>query len=63
MTGSSRTPNPAPAEQEKARAELARIFEQAPVAIAVLRGPDLVYELANPRRQPGEEPVSGRYEP
>ncbi len=34
------------------RARLAAVFEQAPVAVAVLRGraaPDLVFELANPR--------------
>lgn len=30
------------------RAELARIFEQAPVAIATYRGPNFVIELANP---------------
>jgi PAS domain-containing protein len=31
------------------RGELARIFEQAPVAIATYRGPNFVIELANPR--------------
>ncbi|UOE33685.1 PAS domain-containing protein [Hymenobacter monticola] len=34
-------------EREAQRAELRRIFEQAPVAIAILRGPALVIELAN----------------
>ena len=32
---------------EAQRAELQRLFAQAPVAIALLRGPDLVIELAN----------------
>jgi len=36
------------AEAERQRSELARIFEQAPVAIAVYRGPQYVIELANP---------------
>ena len=36
-------------ELEHARADLTRIFEQAPVGISVVRGRDLVYELANPR--------------
>ncbi|GAB3858877.1 hypothetical protein GCM10028822_34560 [Hymenobacter terrigena] len=31
------------------RGELARIFEQAPVAIATYRGPNFVIELANPK--------------
>ncbi|WBA43941.1 PAS domain-containing sensor histidine kinase [Hymenobacter canadensis] len=34
-------------EREARQQELQRIFEQAPVAIAILRGPDLVIELAN----------------
>ncbi|MGZ3446895.1 MAG: response regulator, partial [Myxococcaceae bacterium] len=34
-------------EQQHAR-QLATVFENAPVAIAVLRGPELVYEFANP---------------
>lgn len=36
------------AEAERQRGELERIFEQAPVAIAVYRGPDTIIELANP---------------
>ncbi|EYF02505.1 hybrid sensor histidine kinase/response regulator [Chondromyces apiculatus] len=35
-------------EAERQRLRLAQVFEQAPVAIAMLRGPDHVYELANP---------------
>jgi len=34
-------------EREARQGELQRIFEQAPVAISVLRGPQLVIELAN----------------
>ncbi|RZK53424.1 MAG: PAS domain-containing protein, partial [Hymenobacter sp.] len=34
-------------EREARQAELQRIFEQAPVAITILRGPELVIELAN----------------
>jgi PAS domain-containing protein len=34
---------------ELQRGELARIFEQAPVAIATYRGPNFVIELANPK--------------
>ncbi len=36
------------AEAEHQRQELARLFEQAPVALAVFRGPRHVVELANP---------------
>ncbi|MDO7884583.1 PAS domain-containing protein [Hymenobacter cheonanensis] len=36
------------AEAERQRGELERIFEQAPVAIAVYRGPNNIIELANP---------------
>ena len=36
------------AEAERERAELARLFEQAPVALAVFRGPRYVVEVANP---------------
>lgn len=36
------------AEAERQRGELQRIFAQAPVAIAVYRGPNYVIELANP---------------
>jgi|GEM_PF-370147 len=36
------------AEAEHQRGELHRIFEQAPVAIAVYRGPNYIIELANP---------------
>ena len=35
-------------QRERQRAEWQRLFEQAPVAIAVLRGPQHVIELANP---------------
>ena len=34
-------------EREARQQELQRIFEQAPVAIAILRGPNLIIELAN----------------
>ncbi|QKG58445.1 PAS domain-containing protein [Hymenobacter sp. BRD128] len=37
------------AEAERQRGELQRIFEQAPVAIAVYRGPNNIIELANPQ--------------
>jgi PAS domain S-box-containing protein len=36
------------ARLERDRAELAMLFAQAPMLIAVLRGPDLVFELVNP---------------
>jgi len=36
------------AQAEHQRGELQRIFEQAPVAIAVYRGPQFIIELANP---------------
>jgi PAS domain S-box-containing protein len=36
------------AEAERQRGELERVFEQAPVAIAVYRGPHYIIELANP---------------
>ncbi|MBF9144270.1 PAS domain-containing sensor histidine kinase [Hymenobacter properus] len=36
------------AEAERQRGELLRVFEQAPIAIAVYRGPQYVIELANP---------------
>jgi two-component system, sensor histidine kinase len=36
------------AETEAQRTELQRVFEQAPVAIAILRGPEYIVELANP---------------
>lgn len=36
------------AQAEHQRGELQRIFEQAPVAIAVYRGPNYIIELANP---------------
>jgi PAS domain S-box-containing protein len=35
-------------DAERQRGELQRIFEQAPVAIAVYRGPNTIIELANP---------------
>ncbi|GGG35816.1 PAS domain-containing protein [Hymenobacter glacieicola] len=36
------------AEAEAQQTELQRVFEQAPVAIAIVRGPDFTVELANP---------------
>jgi len=36
------------AAAERQRGELERVFEQAPVAIAVFRGPNYIIELANP---------------
>ncbi|WP_426061241.1 PAS domain-containing protein [Hymenobacter sp. B1770] len=36
------------ADAEEQRAALGRAFEQAPVSIAILRGPEFVVELANP---------------
>lgn len=45
-------------EAERQRARLERFFMQAPAAICVLDGPELVYELVNPRYQqlfPGRE--------
>ncbi|HET9506225.1 MAG TPA: PAS domain-containing protein [Hymenobacter sp.] len=39
------------AEAETQRQRLARFFQQAPAAICVLDGPDLVYELVNPGYQ------------
>jgi signal transduction histidine kinase len=50
----------AEAEAEAQRRRLARFFRQAPAAICVLDGPDLVYELVNPGYQqffPGRELV------
>ena len=41
----------AEAEAERQRRQLARFFQQAPAAICVLDGPDLVYELVNPGYQ------------
>ncbi|WP_022824914.1 PAS domain-containing protein [Hymenobacter norwichensis] len=43
---------------ERQRARLERLFMQAPAAICILDGPELVYELVNPRYQqlfPGRE--------
>ncbi|MCR5886623.1 PAS domain-containing protein [Hymenobacter sp. J193] len=48
----------AQAEAERQRARLERFFMQAPAAICILDGPDLVYELVNPGYQqlfPGRE--------
>ncbi|MCC2546579.1 PAS domain-containing protein [Hymenobacter sp. BT175] len=39
------------AEAERQRARLERFFMQAPAAICILDGPDLVYELVNPQYQ------------
>jgi signal transduction histidine kinase/DNA-binding response OmpR family regulator len=36
------------ARLERDRAELAALFTQSPIAIAVLRGPNLLFDLANP---------------
>ena len=36
------------ADAEEQRAALGRAFEQAPVSIAILRGPEFIVELANP---------------
>jgi PAS domain S-box-containing protein len=36
------------AQLDQERAALVTLFQQSPVPIAVLRGPDLVYDLANP---------------
>ena len=47
-------------ETERQRQRLARFFQQAPAAICVLDGPDLVYELVNPGYQqffPGRQLV------
>ena len=41
----------AQAETEQQRQRLARLFEQAPAAICILSGPELVYELVNPSYQ------------
>ncbi|UOR06310.1 PAS domain-containing protein [Hymenobacter aerilatus] len=41
----------AQAEAEQQRARLERLFMQAPGAICILDGPDLVYELVNPAYQ------------
>ena len=38
-------------EAERQRARLERFFMQAPAAICILDGPELVYELVNPRYQ------------
>ena len=51
------------AAAERAEAELSQVFEQAPVAICVTRGPEHVYEMANPvyREQiGGRDPVGYR---
>jgi PAS domain S-box-containing protein len=50
------------AAAERAEAELSQVFEQAPVAICVLRGPEHVYEMANPvyRGQLGGRDPVGR---
>ncbi len=41
----------AQAEAEQQRQQLERLFEQAPAAICILAGPELVYELVNPGYQ------------
>ncbi len=55
------------AEADAARARLTQVFEQAPVAVVVVRGrvaPDLVFELVNPRYlemlPPGRDPRGRR---
>ncbi|UOQ96434.1 PAS domain-containing protein [Hymenobacter sp. 5317J-9] len=48
----------AQAEAERQRMQLERLFMQAPAAICILDGPELVYELANPAYRnlfPGRE--------
>ena len=48
------------AAAERAEAELAEVFEQAPVAICVTRGPEHVFEMANPSYRAliaGRDPV------
>lgn len=48
----------AEAELRASRARLQQVFEQAPVAVAVLRGRDMVFELTNPAYErffPGRE--------
>ena len=47
---------------EKERARLYAVFEQAPVAITVFRGPAFIYELANPRylAMVGKHDIVGR---
>jgi signal transduction histidine kinase len=53
-----RTAQAAHAEAEAQRQQLARFFQQAPAAICVLDGPELVFELVNPGYQqffPGRE--------
>ena len=39
------------ADAETQRERLYAVFEQAPAAIAILRGPEFVYELSNPLNQ------------
>ncbi len=41
----------AQAETERQRQRLERLFMQAPAAICILNGPDLIYELVNPSYQ------------
>ncbi len=55
------------AEADAARARLTQVFEQAPVAVVVVRGrvaPDLVFDLVNPRYlemlPPGRDPRGRR---
>ncbi|AMJ63984.1 hypothetical protein AXW84_00015 (plasmid) [Hymenobacter sp. PAMC 26628] len=53
------------AEAEHQRGELERLFEQAPVALAVFRGPRHVVELANPEvlRMWGRTPAQALHTP
>ena len=50
------------AHAEEQRQRLERLFEQAPAAICILSGPELVYELVNPRYQQffPERPLLGK---
>ncbi|SNR88438.1 PAS domain-containing protein [Hymenobacter mucosus] len=49
-------------ERELQRQRLHRFFEQAPAAVAILSGPDLVYELVNPGYQAlfPDRPLAGQ---
>ncbi len=50
------------AQLDQERTALANLFSQSPVPIAVLRGPDLVYDMANPAYQQvfGGRAIEGR---
>jgi len=50
------------AVEEENRRRLETVFKQAPVAVALLRGPDFVFEIANPeyRKLAGNRPLVGK---